>query len=150
MIATIAIAAALEQWAVATLPALQGSYDYQVAAKVHPLPDVAIEITEASTKLVSNLPYFNFEQTMVRSWTVRVFLMVDPEPGDTATDQLAGFIDALQASVISDSSLGGRVPLTGKEMRGSFVPAFVQFDDGTRGRTATLELTVMEPIDEED
>lgn len=151
MMSTSDIAEALESWALAVVPELNGSYDYSAAAKTQPLPDVMIEIIDVSTAVTSEELLFNFEQVLVHVWKVRMLLMVPPEPGDTATDLLTGFIDALQASVINDQTVGGRLPLVSKEMRGSFNPPFVQFDDGTRGRVATLELTITEPIsDEED
>jgi hypothetical protein len=155
MIATADIAQALEDWVVATLPDLQGSYDYQTAEKTQPLPDVAIEVgqvTTAESTGDASLESFGFgiEQTALRNWTVSILLMVPPEPGQEASAQLAGFIDTLQADILQDGTLGGRVPWSSKETRASFTPPFVQFDDGTRGRVVTLEVTVGErvPIEE--
>jgi hypothetical protein len=154
MIATVDLAQALEDWAVATLPDLQGSYDFPTAEKTQPLPDVAIEVNTSTTEMSAADPslqtVFGIEQVIMRTWTVNLLLMVPPEPGDVASEQLANFIDALQGSLISDSTLGGRVPWASKESRASLTPPFVQFDDGTRGRAATLELTVGEPIPYEE
>jgi hypothetical protein len=148
------MATALEAWAVATLPDLQGSYDYATAEKTQPLPDVGIELDNTAVTLSPPDPtleqMFAIQQAMMRTWTVRVMLMVAPDPADTASSTLAGYIDALMASAVSDGTLGGRVSWLSKEMRGSFTPPFVQFDDGTRGRAATLELTVGELIPYEE
>lgn len=147
---TAEIADALTAWAVDTLPALQGSYNHPTAGKDQPLPDVAIEVDESRISQRPEDPslsaIFAIEQVAMRTWNVRLLLMVKPEPGEAASQQLAGFVDDLMAAVMSDGTLGGQVPWTSKEMRGSFQPPFVQFDDGTRGRLATLELTVGEPI----
>lgn len=154
MMTTAELATALEEWAIAELPDIKGSYDFPTAEKTQPLPDVAIEVDGVNTSLnppdASLEAMFAIQQTAMRTWVVRLLLMVKPEPGDVASQQLAGFVDKLQASLMSDGTLGGRVSWTSKETRGSFTPPFVQFDDGTRGRAATLEITVGEPIPYEE
>lgn len=148
------MATALESWAVAMLPDLQGSYDYATPEKTQPLPDVGIELDNTTVTLNPPDPtleqLFAIQQAMMRLWTVRVMLMVEPDPADVASSKLADYIDTLIASATADSTLGERVSWVSKEMRGSFSPPFVQFDDGTRGRAATLELTVGELIPYEE
>jgi hypothetical protein len=147
------LATTLEDWVLEKCPTIQGSYDFPTAEKTQPLPDVAVEIDNAAVSMAAEgalAEYLAVQQAMARTWTVRLFLMVPPEPGDVATAQLTGFIDTLQLAIVEDSTLGGRVPWASKESRGSFNPPFVQFEDGTRGRAATLELTVGEPIPYEE
>ncbi len=137
------------------LPDLQGSYDHAVAQKTQPLPDVAVEMGEASIVLQElapevGAPFFSVEQAHVRKWECKLLLMDKPEDDQAASEHLADWIDDLTDSVLNDSTLGGRVQWVGKNVRGGFDPPFVQFDDDTQGRLATLTIEVYEfiPIEE--
>jgi len=153
-VTTDQVAAALIAWVDATLPAIAGFYAYPPAAKTQPLPDVSADIEEfeivdsgdaqAMFPLVGGLQ----QVVVVRVWRASLMFMVAADPPDLATATLRGFADGLATSALNDMTLGGRVPSVNHRLRFDFVPAFLEFDDGTQGRAMTATVAVAEPRNE--
>lgn len=145
------IAEALVEWALATCPNLEGSYDHDPESKTQPLPDVAAVIGgegdgPSDPSLGLEISDFGLQQATLHTARASLILMVDPGDGDEATEQLQGFVGALAASLRADRTLGGRVPAAAPVWTASYEPPFVEFDDSTKGRVATFSLVIAELI----
>jgi hypothetical protein len=144
----------LVAWAKAAIPALS-TYDYPTNEKVYALPDAAAEIQDVSVSRenAQQFPMSQIEQVVVRSYTVNLMFLVTPDPPDTATDSLTQYVDTLTQLILDDptcaGALGTGVIIT-PEFRSTFTPPFLEFDDGTRGRTATMELIIAELVSYDD
>ncbi len=152
MRSTQSLADSLVAWAVATVPTILGTYAHPHAEKTQALPDLAAEIITSRALRADdeNFPYLGVEQFMLRVHQFRLMFVVEPDNALVATQQLETIIDALTTSMISDHSLGGRVPSTSPLSEATYDPPFIEFADGTRGRLATLEILVADTIDEEE
>lgn len=143
------VAEAVVAWAVEELPALQGSYDHPEPDRLYPLPDVMAAVTgiRILDAAPAGLPTIGqIEQTLARVRDLRVIFAVDPTDPDEASAQVEGFADTLTDSLLADHTLGGRVPGASPTVTWSFEPPFIEFDDGTKARQATLTLVVAEPV----
>lgn len=144
------IGARLIEWADAVLPELAGSYAHAPDKKDQPFPDIAAELidigyTEAPAPGVPDIQ--QIQQAVVHQvsrW--ELILVVDPDPPDQADTTLKEFTGRLATSALDDATLGGRVTRIGKDFSFSFRPAFVEFDDGSRGRAATMNLAVADLV----
>jgi len=142
------VAEALIAWVLAECPTIAGSYDHPPDEKHQALPDVACEVTDVETKQADErFRAFAVQQLEVRVFEAELLIVVDPDPAQTATFALYGFIDALQAAAKADMTLGSRVPAASPFTRASFRPPFVEFDDGSKGRIATLSIGIAEPLE---
>jgi hypothetical protein len=141
----------LVEWAVATVPDLLGAYDHAPERKTQPLPDIGVEV--ATTAIVTDadprFPHLNIQQFILKVYTFNLHLMVNPDPPETAAEQLSGFADALMDAVINDLTLGMRLaPFYGTAspaVSASFDPPFIRFDDGTEGRHCVVTINIGEP-----
>ena len=86
---------------------------------------------------------------LLRVFDFNLMFLVEPEPADVATKQLEEFVDTMTAAILADPSMGELLPNVALSpvFDTSFTPPFVEFEDGTRGRIATMELKVGEVID---
>lgn len=153
MIGITAMAERLSDWAVETLPELGTRVtDYASGQKKYALPDLAVEIQSVEMRQAdpADFPELSIEQAFLRVYAYDLLLVADPADEQAASDQLSDFVDRLTQSGVDDATLGGRVPGVALTFSASFTPPFVEFDDGTRGRLATLSLTVGEPIEVEE
>jgi hypothetical protein len=151
MLSIQAISEALRDWAMTTCPELNQVYAVPPEQRTEPLPDAAAESQNVETFFEhEQFPQFRIQQVMLRVHEFNLLLVVPPDPPDTATNLLTGFIDTLTERILSDVSLGGRVPAVALTFRASMVPPFVEFEDKTRGRLATLTLLVADTIDPEE
>ena len=158
MLDTQALADALVDWAVATCPAILGAYNHPHAQKENDadgkvlFPDIAAEIQSTRTVREDNehFPELTIQQLLLRVHTFSLMFVVDPNDPEQATKDLEGIIDKLTEELVGDKSLGDRVVRASPITTASYEPPFVEFADGTRGRFATLEITVADIIDEED
>jgi hypothetical protein len=141
-------ATAIEEWAVATVADLQGSYDYAAAEKTQPLPDCSAEV--ASVEIGIDPRFFpreaRLEQADFRTLTFDLILVTAPEPAREASRWLGDAADDLSEALRSDDTLGGRVNRASKRHAWSFKPPFVRFDDNTEGRQATMTLALAEEV----
>lgn len=152
MIGTQVISDALIAWAVEECPQILGTYSHPHAEKESPFPDIAAEIQQSRVLQndEENFPRFSIEQILLRVHRFSLMFVVDPDNPEVATQQLETIIDTLTQAMISDDSLGGRVPSVSPLSDATYEPPFIEFADGTRGRLATLEILVADTIDEED
>lgn len=143
------IADGLVAWALAVLPELEGSYDYPAGERDQALPDIAAEVHEeenvAANPGLDDEITSGFEQADVRGYTCAVLLVVDPTDPQAASHQLYDFIDRLAYAIRADQTLGGRVLRCSRNWKASYEPPFVEFEDGSKGRLATLTLSVATP-----
>lgn len=140
-------AEALVAWVLEVVPEMQGSYDHPTDRKDQPLPDVAVEFESIEIGGGDEFSEFDIQQVAMRVRRANVLLMVDTEPAEAASDQLTDFIDRLMENGLSDRTLGGRVLRVSATMRASMTPPFVEFDDGTKGRLATLTIAVADVVE---
>lgn len=146
------IVAAVVEWAEATVEEVAGNaYPYMAAAKVKGLPDVMVTI--ARSYVANGDPDFaliDVQQAYVRIREIVLSFMVgvaDLEADHEAADaQLRTMADRLIESLLVDHTLGHRVPLAAPNIEVDYEPAFIEYADGTRGRTITVLLSVGEPL----
>jgi hypothetical protein len=74
-------------------------------------------------------------------------LVVTPDPPGEAEGFLKDFTDRLVDDLLVDPTLSGRVAWVNTNPRVSFRPPFVEFDDGTRGRIASLFIQVGQTLE---
>lgn len=143
------VAEEVTTWAFDLLePELIGKYEFPPEYKDQKLPDVACEITDVSIREVNTEPGFNLEsieQRRMRVYSIELMFMTPPDPPDLATFALYDFIDLLTTNLES-GGLKNQYYFVSRTYQANFRPAFVEFDDGTRGRQATLALEVGERI----
>lgn len=148
---------AVVAWCQAVLPELQGAYVREPPGKDHPLPDVIGALSDEALvrEDAEMLPLFALQQVAARRFSINLSFMVDA--GQTIADSLAAggtleaFAERLLTSLAGDPSLGGRVGYASPwSWRVDYDPAYAEYEDGTRGRVATAELVVGEPVDVED
>lgn len=142
-------AEALVEWALETCPALKGSYDFDPSHKDQPLPDIAAyvsseEVTATDPSTGIEVADLGIQQAELHVMRATLLMMVDPEPADTASQALQGFVRDLAASLKADQTLGGRVPAASPRWQASYEPPFVQFEDGSEGRAAYFSLAIAE------
>lgn len=139
---------AVLEWVQEQCPAIAGAYDYAPADKPQGLPDVVVEVELAQT--VTNderFPYGQLQQILLRVFDVTVSIMVDNSGPQAAATALRGFSATLHEQALADCTLGGRVFLTANQIESDFVPQFVQYEDGTRGRQVVVRLVVAHPVE---
>lgn len=146
------IVTAVVAWVAATIPAVAANtYDYLPAGKAKGLPDVAVEIV--TSEIAQEDPDFRglgIQQVILHVRRLAISFMVEASMDEAAARaaqlQLRTFVDALTASVMADHTLGNRVPLASPYIVVDYEPAFVEYADGTRGREATVQMSVAEPL----
>lgn len=148
---TQAIADAIVAWTRSKLEAIETGYAFPADTKTGMLPDVAAEVQKISLQRTNSedFPVSGIEQVVVRTFDFHLIFLVDSDPADAATAQLEEFVDTMTEAILADPSMEGALvnvalsPL----FDASFTPPFVEFEDGTRGRIATMELKVGEILD---
>lgn len=149
-------AKSVTEWAVATCPELSNAYDHNPNRIQHALP-VALAgasdegDTPADPQLGIEVAEIGLEQATVHVLRFTIELMVEPDPADTAAEQLEGFVAALAAAIRAERdsgevTLGGRVDAASPYWQAAYEPPFVEFDDGVTARRATFSLAVAELI----
>jgi hypothetical protein len=145
------IADAIIAWTRSKLETIQTGYAFPADIKTGDLPDVAAEIQHISLQRASpeNFPVGGVEQVLLRVYDFHLIFLVEPEPADTATKQLEAFVDTMTQQIVADPAMEEALPGIALSIlfSASFTPPFVEFEDGTRGRIATMELKVGEVID---
>jgi hypothetical protein len=147
------ISAAIIAWAVEVLPELDGAgYDYATDERYKGLPDVACEISSwalndfpGADRRLAQLQ--QVQQLRMKTYEVEVIIAVPPDPADQAEAALKDLTDRLTDDYIRGVNMRGKVAQTSGTVRVSFRPPFVEFDDGTRARIATVYLQVGQQVD---
>lgn len=131
---------------------LSGTYAFAPMGKNRGLPDAATEVENVSIvpEDRERFPHFAIEQAFLRIFETRTSLMVNQGRTDEQAEEAAVWLrdaaDILTAALASDTTLGGAVPYSSPFVEFDFVPQFVVYEDGTRGRQVAMLLAVAEPI----
>jgi hypothetical protein len=145
------IADAIVEWTRGKIPALETGYAFPADEKTGDLPDVAAEIQRIKIQRTSteNFPAAGVQQVLIRVFQFNLMFLVNPDPAEEATKQLEEFVDTITTALLEDPSMGELLPNVSLSpvFDSSFTPPFVEFEDGTKGRMATMELVVGELID---
>lgn len=143
------VAKAVEEWASENAGGgLTSSFDYPPEELSKALPIAIAEVqSKARTAATPDFPTRGYQQTSLRVWVVELTLLVTPDPAWTASHLLYDMVDALEGALYKDTTLGGRVQYTQKEVDASFTPPEVEFSDGTVARQASFTVTVGEQVE---
>ena len=147
------VATEVVEWVMETVPDLRGAYDYAAEKRDEPLPDVACEITDEAFD--NRPPSFLSERSvpgidqiaLYHLLSAELLLVVDPEPPRGASRALNGYVAAIATSLLPEGKALGSGLFISPLFTAGYRPPFVEFDDGQRGRLATVRLTVAESID---
>lgn len=137
------------EWIVGVLLEMKETYDHATDER-GALPDVAVEISEyrvTDAVLDARLAKLNIQQMRSKVFEIEVILVVAPDPPGDAENALKDFTDRLVDDLLADPTLSGRVAWVNTNPRVSFRPPFVEFDDGTRGRIASLYMQVGQHVE---
>jgi hypothetical protein len=148
VIASQSILQSVVDWAREAQPELQSSYAFVPAGKTESLPDVVASF--ATIEVTFNDPRFallGIQQTMIRTWAVGLSVMIDNSDPEAAATWLNDTVDLFTASLLSDSTLGDRVPFASPLVVFDLSRPFVRYDDGTKGREMTVDLTLGEMVE---
>jgi hypothetical protein len=149
------VAEGVKEWAEVILPELLGSRSF-LSAQRGELPDVQVDVIfKRIAPSDSRFPFSELQQRLLRVFDVDLHFMVDHVGGDAdadrgETEQVRDFGARLEASVLQDATLGGRVFMASPIMQFDYTVPFVEYPDGTRGRQMKMSLIVGELADEGD
>lgn len=151
------VALAVTAWTQDVIPELQGASHF-ITAEKNGLPDVVVDTSEKNVVLRDpRFPQLSeVEQIALRVFEVDLAFMVESTASPDAavaqaeTEQLRDFGKRLEASLLSDVTLGGRVPVTSPLFAINYRLPFVEYADGTRGRQMTMAIAVADPIERGD
>lgn len=143
---TLDVVQAIEAWAVATVPALS-SYDHPPEELTKALPMVLAEVqVNAQQDADAQLPgVAQFQQTLIRSWSINLVVLSSPDPAWTASHALYGYVDALGSAILRGVVLGDMVVLS-QFYVANYDPPEVEYADGTVARQVTVRVTAGETL----
>lgn len=143
---TLEVIQAVEAWAVETVPALS-SFDHPPEQLSEALPMVLAEVqTNAQADSDQQLPgRFEYQQTLIRTWSIDLIILIDPDPAWTASHTLYGYVDALGQAVTEGVVLADNVVMS-QFYVANYDPPEVEYGDGTIARQVTVRVTVGEMI----
>jgi len=156
-------ATAVAEWLREQLPALKGSYDFVTGTKTEALPDVMVEVTEnfltPGADVADEFPWADLQQVWLDVRRLELAFMVGDatvDPDDEAAVSAAArvahhtlldLVDDLKASLRDDPTLGDRVQITSPRVAADFTPPFAEYQDGTRGREATVTIATADLVE---
>ena len=146
------VAEAVSAWVGETLPDLTKTYAFLPATRTT-LPDAAIEVLEKRISRGDDerrFPYNQLQQADLRVFECLVSVIVASDAEGTAdeeeTQQLQSFGAALEAALLEDATLGGRVMMCSPLAVFDYRLPFIQYHDGTRGRQLEANIAVAELV----
>jgi hypothetical protein len=144
-----AVAEAVKDWALATIPELRGGYAFVPAGKTEGLPDVVVAhgTIEVVFEDRQRFPTSGLQQTVFAVHSLGLSIMVDNADEAASSVFLLGVCDALAASLLGDVTLDGRVPICSPIMTFDLTRPYVQYQDGTEGREMTMDMFVGVPME---
>lgn len=144
---SILVVKGVESWVVGVIPALISSFSVppEELDKTLPLVIAAIRSDSLNEEDASLPGTAQFEQTLLRLWTIDVVIMVKPDPVTAQTEALYGYVDALGGSLRGGVSLSDKVVLS-HLYDASYDPPEVEYDDGTIARQVTISVVVGETV----
>ena len=127
---------------------ISSGYHYMPSQKDANLPDVVVEVIERRmTREDPEFPFSAIQQRWVRLFVVGASIMVDNSDPESAADTLYGYSDVMEAALMADGTLGGRVPFVSPYFAFDFSAPFVEYHDGTRGREMNMQMSVGELVE---
>jgi len=109
---------------------------------------VVVETIEKETAINDDrFPMRGIQQRWIKVWSLLISIMVDNGDPQAAADQLYEYADMLEAALMEDGTLGGRVPFVSPFYNFDFQSPFVEYPDGTRGRAMDMTLLVGELVE---
>lgn len=150
MIDNTGVLALLDGWLQGVIPALNGrTYDYAPSGKPKGLPDASIILLEEQLQLGGDeVAWAQLQQVRVLRYQFGVSFMVDAGTDDdgerTADQQLRDYANAILGRLAPDGAALGDGPavLIAPDARMDYATPFAEYEDGTRGREATMTLTL--------
>lgn len=143
------VTAYLVAWLTGVVPALgERTYDYAPSGKPLGLPDASIILLTQSLALgnADDTPWAELQQVRVMVYEFGVSFMVDAGTDDdgerTADVALRGYGDALLGALAPDGAVLADKLLAAPAATMDFATPFAEYEDGTRGREATLTVSV--------
>ncbi len=128
-------------------PTINVTYPYLPSVKAQ-LPDAVVELAGRElTREDDRFPHFTIQQAWVTTFSLAVSIMVENTNPPAAAEQLYDYSDQLQSALVSDSTLGGRVPFASPYLTFDFTAPFVEYPDGTRGREMNMTMYVGELVE---
>jgi hypothetical protein len=136
---------AVEAWAAEITGA--STYDTKPASITETLPVVVgfVDRDQVRNDAPDDLGPI-FEQQICRVWTVKLWLLVSPEPADTAETQLNEMVDELSTALGLDRTLGQRVDRASRFYDAPY-QGEVQYEDGGIARQVEMTLTIAEALE---
>ncbi len=141
MTATKVIAERIELWAAAT--AGVNTFPENEQALDEALPFVICDVRERRRTPSGETGFQQYEQTALRIWTVRLMVMVAPNPDHQRTLELYDLTDELERSLVRDPTLGGRVESASPQVQVEF-PGEVDHPSGMVAKSAFMSIVVGE------
>lgn len=135
------IALGVEAWA-ADLLAIN-SYPEPPSSLGQALPLVMAEVT-GDRVVQADARFQNYQQTLMRVWSVDMVILIAPQPEWDASQALYGYVDKISKDLRTNKTLGGRVPAVTPTYEASYDPPEVEYTDGTVARQVTVRLNVGE------
>jgi hypothetical protein len=113
------------------------------------LPDCAVDVSGIELLIDDDrrFPWLSIQQTVVRVFTLDLSFMVDNTDEEAASIYLRSVADALTASLLSDGTLGGTVPMASPLLTFDFSRPYVRYQDGTKGREVVAQMFVADPME---
>jgi hypothetical protein len=140
------IITAVQDWAKAVIPELTVLEDQEDIAGAFPLVAATVS-RDQLTKGGGDSTYQQYQQTVIRLWTVRISLYVEADPPLAAEQAVNSLIDQLAADLIaplpSAPTLGDRVQAASPYYDARY-PGEAEHPSGIVARIATFEITVGE------
>ncbi len=137
------IAEGVAAWARDAQPLLESSIAY-VTTTTPPLPAVIVEVTgfAAASPDDERFPGVRLQEIDAIVYDVQVLLGVSNDDENAADEFLKRTAARLRGSAWYDATLGGRVPLTSRQITAEFGDLFVEYGDGVRARAAAMTFAV--------
>jgi hypothetical protein len=138
------MASNVADWAQEVLPELVGAYVELPGEKNLGLPDVIVEIQRSGVREGGGDAFrrWSIQQALLYVADMELSFMVDNSDYSAAAAQLRDFEARLLTSVMSDQTLGGRVPFVSPLVEFDFTGPYVEYEDGTKGREMRMTLAV--------
>lgn len=138
---------AVAEWVTALVPELETVYQFATAGKAA-LPDVVIDVERTTVERDDpRFPHFQLQQAWLDVFEVVLSFMVDNTDAAAAAALLRDVGWRVREQVRLDGTLGQRVFLTSPFVEVDYVPQFVEYADGTRGRQAVARIVVANPAE---
>jgi hypothetical protein len=134
-------------WVLALIPELLGGKPYAIETTDYALPDVLVDCsTSGVTHDASDFPHLEIQQAVVYQWAVELSFLADNADSGEASQFLRTVEARTVSSLLSDGTLGEKVPFVSPFVSYDYTPPFIERPDGTRGREMTMAMLVGELI----